>query len=747
MPVQIQTKQYLDVFGTYLTYYKANAGDEQDIEFTLTESISVQSSNSVLLNLDPVNDVVTWVGGDFQDEGFRVGDSVVFTKYDSTGAVITTILTSVTAVAGDQLDVVSIPFWYDFTVGEIMSIFVRGRAREGCRLNINHVQNGTTGNAFSLIDGEVTTFLFDLLLVSPVTGIQVGKSSGQFAIRATLNLTAVTPTVRDYTLTLKVVQSGIYSQAPFNFANSLKLYVQMNWQSLVGEPYANLATIISDDSNNGWFDEAFNLELIDASLVQPINYIAYDVPTSGQFVVDSASLNYGFGSCYISDDEAYYKNRYYTQSEIGMLIPTSIPTGPAFISSLNEFGAGYDFLITGITTVGTIQTIDFTFTPNANFVTFMQARPETDRLFYVWARYGNVNLLVYQDQLITQPAVGGPLILQNSDYFDHSENVITGSGIEVGYNANVEDDLAFFGNFRIPFNALCTNFTAKIESFNSLTNEAFTLQSVTFLIANIPQVAGKYIIGLTAPVFNQFQTTSEKRIAILELDPSNDTITEYGVKIYFPFLYRWEYWLPQINADADFFPNNQTRNWVPYGNQYPWSLKLNLQLIQENLAFNYIDSLRIFDYDSDPNVFQTIELYIDSTNQNVGVVVQGGLMRVVATHELLDGSSWANNVWGQITVEPTESAPRWWCSTAVNFDGNLQNPLSPLSGLLMAITYPTPSIARMECFFDPSKINLQNGCKFTTKIKACTSPFSLLGKQMTTGGTKQMTTGGIKQIT
>jgi hypothetical protein len=515
---------------------------------------------------------------------------------------------------------------------------------------------------------------------------------------------------------------------------------------LVGEPYANLATIISDDANNGWFDEAFNLELIDASLVQAINYIAYDVPTIGQFVVDSASLNYGFGSCYISDDEAYYKNRYFTQGQIGMLIPTSIPIGFPFTSEINEFGAGYDFEITNITTVGTIQTIDFIFTPNASFVTFMQGRPETDRLFYVWARYGNVNLLVYSDQLITQPAVGGPLILQNSDYFDHSENVITGSGIELSYTANVEDDLAFFGNFRIPFNSLCTDFTAKIEAWNFLTNEAFTLQSVTFLIANIPQVAGKYIIGLTSPVFNQFQTTSVKRNAFLELDPTNDTITEYGVKIYFPFLYRWEYWLPQINADADFFPNNQTRNWVPYGNQTPWSLRLNLQLVKENLAFIYTDSLRINDYDSDPNVLQTIELYIDATNQNVGVVVEGGLMRVVATHELLDGTNWASNVWGQITVEPTESSPRWWCSTAVNFDGNLQNPLSPLSGLLMAITYPTPSIARMECFFDPSKINLQNGCKFTTKIKACTTPFAIGGKQMTTGGIKQTTTGGNKQI-
>ena len=289
MPVQIQTKQYIDVFGNNLTYYKANAGDQQNIEFTLTESISVQSSNQVLLNLDPVNNIVTWVGGDFQDEGFRVGDNLQFIKYNSGGGIITTWASVVTSVTGDELDVTSVPTWYDFTLGEIMAIFVLSRPREGCRLNINHVQNGTTGSAFSLIDGEVTTFLFDLLLTSPVTGIQVGKSSGQFTIGATLNLTSSTARVRDYTLSLRVTQSGIYSQAPFNFANSLKLYVQMNWQSLVGEPYANLATIISDDANNGWFDEAFNLELIDASLVQSINYIAYDVPTSGQFVVDSAS--------------------------------------------------------------------------------------------------------------------------------------------------------------------------------------------------------------------------------------------------------------------------------------------------------------------------------------------------------------------------------------------------------------------------------------------------------------------------
>ena len=33
---------------------------------------------------------------------------------------------------------------------------------------------------------------------------------------------------------------------------------------------------------------------------------------------------------------------------------------------------------------------------------------------------------------------------------------------------------------------------------------------------------------------------------------------------------------------------------------------------------------------------------------------------------------------------------------------------------------------------------MQNGCKFTTKIKACTTPFAIGGKQMTTGGIKEI---------
>jgi hypothetical protein len=77
-------------------------------------------------------------------------------------------------------------------------------------------------------------------------------------------------------------------------------------------------------------------------------------------------------------------------------------------------------------------------------------------------------------------------------------------------------------------------------------------------------------------------------------------------------------------------------------------------------------------------------------------------------------------VWGMITVEPTKSSPRWICSTVVAFDNDLANPLNPLPGNIYAtLTFPTPNVAKITCYFDPNKINLSNGVKFTSKIKGC----------------------------
>ena len=753
MPILVTNSTFLDTFGVSRSYYKANAGDSQRIKIRVEESISVTSSITTNLQLNIPLYEITWLGGDFEDEGFRPGDLIGLNIWDNIGVLINSYSANVVWVSGNTFKISTLLGWYDSTNGETIQIAVLGRKREGLQINVNHVANGSTGSEFSLIDGEATTFLFDLTGSFPVAGAQVGKRSGQFQTNVSIDLISSTATTRQYNVIIDLTQSGVYSVTPFNFSNCLKSWVKFSWQSLVGEPYSNEINLVNNDANTGWFDEAFNADVLDASLVQGITDLYFNQPTSGQFVVDSTSTDYAIGSAYIPGDDAYFKSNYNDQSELSMLIPTQqFILGAPIGSYINPTGANYTLSIDNVTLVGTQYTFDFTFTPGTNFQTFMENNAVTDRLFYIWLRIGNVNLLVYSDQLKEIVPVGGPLTLVSSEYYDHSQNTTTALGnLNTGYEANVEDDLAFVGAFQLPFGVDCSNFNAIIEAYNSVSGEMFTLQQTTFAINSVPMVGGKYILNLSTPIFTQFQTTSQKINGLLELDSTFDGMGVYGVKIYFPFLYDWRYWLAQLNADSDFFPSNQTKNWVPYGNTANWNLRLKLELVQNELLYTYTDDIIIKDYDSDPNIFQEIDLIRESTGQIVNAVIVGEQMRIRATHTNLDLSGWDQpNVWGQITIEPTEGAPRYWCSSVVPYDGNTINPLTPETGLLMSITYPQPNVAIMECLFDTTKIVLSNGVKITTKIKGCT--FSTAKGKMTnaTGdnpaGFKMTTYGQIKMI-
>jgi hypothetical protein len=269
------------------------------------------------------------------------------------------------------------------------------------------------------------------------------------------------------------------------------------------------------------------------------------------------------------------------------------------------------------------------------------------------------------------------------------------------------------------------------------------LTSVNYNFNSVPMVAGKYVLNLTQPVLSIMPSTSVKRESAFSLQPFYDFGSEYGVRIYFPFIYRWEYWLQQLNASGDFYPD-QNKNWVPYGTTGDWTLRVHLELVQNNMAYVFDDDIIIKDYDSSENIYQEIDLYRDSTGAIVPVVVGQEMHRIVATHTNLDGSAWGSKTWGMITVEPTESSQRWLVSTVVDYDNNSANPLSPISGLLMAITYPSPDVAVMECYFDASKINLANGVKITTKIKGCSDSI-LAGKQKSDGTLKMKSDGTIKQ--
>ena len=746
MPILLTNRNYVDVFGNSRTFYKSNAGDMQRVRFSLRESISVMSSPSVNLSLNIPAYEITWLGGDFEDEGFRTGDTISVRIYDNTGTTINAYSANVNYVSGNMFGISTLLGWYDPTQGETIEIGVISRGREGARLSLNHVQNGSIGNALSLIDGEATQGTFDLTLSSPFPVTLVSRQSGQFWWDASMTLTSTSGIYRYYDLTINVINSGIYDSSWFNSSNCLKLYAKISWQSLLGEPYANDDTIISEDADTGWFDEPYNLGATDATLIQGISSISFDAPTITQIVVDSALLDYAFGFSYIPQDDTYFKNVFPNQSTLSGMMSSDVPSGVMSGFSLPN-GGTMSFELLSASQVGTIWTFDVRFTPDTGYTNFMTANPEFDRLFYVWCKIGNLNLLVYQDQLKPTPILGGIIPFLAEDFTDHSENYIgSPSTPEVTYSANVEDDLAFYGAFRLIDSEIINSFTAKLRAYNPITDESFDLQTASFPFATIPQVGGQYILNESAPLWSQFDTNSVKRNAILKLNPTYDVSGEYGVEVFFPFLYRWEYWLQQLNADADFYPNQQTMNYVPYGNTGTWGLQVRFELLRDGVLWWHDYDVRIKDYDSDPTIDQTIQMYVESTNQPVSVVVEGELMRIECTHTLNDGTFWTPNVWGMITIEPTETSPRWWCSSVVPFDGNALNPLTPLAGSFCDVTFPNFNQVKLTCFFDPSKINLQNGVKFTSKIKGCTTSTRPKFKYTTWGAIKNTTSGGYKEM-
>ena len=774
MPIKIINKEYTDFTGATKTYYETNAGDKTTVEYLVLEQILVISNAQNYLSYNALENTITWASGNFLIEGFRVGDVVGLRKFYNSGNVLTLASASVVTITGTnsnviQLDDLPTTVIPDATNGEYFAIFnaLTGARNEELVLSVNLVQTGSNGNEYSAIDGEATRVRFDIKNAPNypffpsgqiINGESVGKKSGMYDVTAEIEATNLNPTDYGGTIAIgeitkvrfTIINYGILTPSLFQFNKCLKIYSILEYARLLGEPFYRNQIITTDDANTGYFEEAYNVGIIDATLVSGISELAYDVPTVGQIVIETTSpptSDIAVGLSYVPNDEDYYKNKLVSQSTLGMTIPST----PVFAfntpvtSPVNPDGASYTFEITNTTFLGNTVTIDYIFTPLAGFEDFIETRSEGDKNFIVWVKAKSVNLLAFNGELTSNPPIGGLIFMDSTQVVDHAYNSNDANGNTSGYEANIEDDLAYIGKFRLNRNTTYESLTARLEAFNTATSEEFTLSSVNFNFNSVPFVSDKYILNLNTPVISILPNTSEKRIAQLILEPSLDNLTQYGVKVYFPFLYRWEYWLQQLNANADFYPNEQTKNFYPYGNTGDWVLRIHIEYVKDNLAYVYDDEVTIKDYDSSVDIKQEIDVYRESTGQLVNVIVDGETHIIETTHRLINGETWeTGNTWGQITVEPTESSPRWLISTTVAHDFNPVNPLSPISGNFASLTFPSSDIAKITAKFDSSKIDLEKGVKFTTKIKGCSLKTVYKVKVTTDDKIKITTDGKIK---
>jgi len=760
MPILIDDIQFTDSLGKSTSFYESNAGDEVTAVMTIRGQIRMSSVGNPL-TLDPTTNQVqstqSWL-----DAGFRPNQWVYCVRYTSGGAVIASPFWSfVTFVNDSVIDLTSCPTWYSIGNSEIMTltaVVASGSTSalpfDQLDLLMNHSQNGTPFTQFSQIDGEVTrarmTGIAALSVGGSLSATILGNQSGQFLVSSSITRIINVDQFYRWEVEVKFINSGMYDSAWFFSSDCLKAGFSTQWAVVAGEPYNRITGTYSLDADTGYFDQPFNTGLSDAVLVQGLPEIDYCVPTTGDIIVDGPVTDLGIGTCYLSIDPTYYKNKVQSQTALTMIVATSpVLAATTYNSFTNPSGAGYDLTINSVTSIGTVTTINVTITPSASFQTFMDGRDPQDRRFLLWVRCGNLNLLAHDAQLTCDPPEGGPLLMEQSYAFlDHSENVSDINTSFSGFECNTEDDIAYVGRFLLDKNQPVESVSIKMEAFNFVTGDSFTLQEVIFGFSTV-QISndGRYLLNESQTVINTLPNTSEKLTAVLDLDPLLDTPTKYGVRIFAPWLMNWKYWLTQLNASVDFYPS-QNQNWQQYDDLLPdWTVRLELSALIEGLQYTHNEPLRIKDYDSNPSVIQNIELYIDSSNVNVGIVVQGELMRVVATHQLINGQFWdPSSTWGMITVEPFQADRRWILSTVVNYDNNTNNPLEPLSGLLMGITYPSPDVARMECYFNPDLIDLSGGVKFTTKIKTKCPSDGVIFKTMTDGTIKTTTGGDNKTI-
>jgi hypothetical protein len=759
MAILIDSVEFTDKLGKVTSFYESNAGDEVTAVLSVRGLIRMSSVGNPL-TLDPTTNQVqstqSWL-----DQGFRPNQWVYVVIYASGGSVLNSFWSFTSYVDDLIIDLGAVPDWYSITNQEIVTLTAVVAQNDTNALPfdqldvlLNHSQNGSPFTPFSQIDGEVTrarmTGISGLSVGASLSGIAQGYQSGQFLLDSSITRVTGVDQFFKYEVSITFINSGMYDSSWFFSSDCLKAGISTEWAVIAGEPYNRLTGTYSLDADTGYFDEPFNTGLLDATLVQGLAEIDYCVPTTGDIIVDGPVTDIGIGSCYLSIDDTYYKNKLESQTALTMVIPTTaVVASTTYNSAVNPSGASYDITVNSVNSVGTVTTINVTITPNANFQTFIDGRDSVDRRFLLWVRCGNLNLLAHDAQLVCDPPVGGPLIMEQSYAFlDHSENVQNTVLDFTGFECNIEDDIAYVGRFLLDKNQTVESFSIKMEAYNSVTLDDFTLQQVTFGFSTVPiSNDGRYLLNETQTIINTLPNTSEKLNAVLDLDASLDTPTQYGVRIFAPWLINWKYWVALLSASVDFYPN-QNQNWEQYDNLLAdWTVRLELSLVIDGLSYTHTEPINIKGYDSDEDILQTIELYIDSSNTLVEVVTEGELMRVVATHKLLNGTVWdQSDVWGMITVEPYEAERRWILSTVVPYDNNLNNPLYPLSGLLMDITYPAPNVARMECYFNPDLIDLSNGVKFTTKIKDNCRSVEVTNKTMTDGTVKTTTTGDNKTI-
>jgi hypothetical protein len=728
MSLILINKEFTDIFGDSLTFYRNNAGDKTSVEFTLDNAIRTRSGQNLQITaaLSP-NEFVRSVGN-WIDDGWRVGDTYSMVLFQQNGVPYPgyPLTGTVLYISGTVMGVTNIPagMTNGETYGSLTPLqFTATRYHDGLDVLVNHVQNGTTGFPQSLIDGENTVLRFEgldaLTVTDTLAGTQVGFMSGAFAVEnIELTYVSVSNGLRRYKITFDTYNPGIYSDQWFLGANTLKLFTEFKFQSVIGEPYGTQNLVFNEDGDTGYLDQPYNTGAApDATLLQGFSTLDWANATTANIVINlnvPGVTNFYVGGGYYSIDENYYKNKPESQTYLTMQLQAYTPLAPAIYGSAYGPNSAYwNLVVSPPVIVGSQRTYTLVMQPSAQFQALMNSRPDGDRRFVIYMKAGNVNLTLFDGQLTKVAPPNG--VIPNIDtntIIRHDDNSTDANGIDLPiplgfHRLYTEDDAAWVLKFRPRKGDVYTALRVNVSAFNTVTGENFLLQQSTFDLSGVPISADdRQLINLQAAQANNLPTTSAKRTATLELYPAIDTLTTYGWKLYYPFIPLWQYWEALAGVNAAFWPN-QNKNWFAYDDATDWAVRLSCEIDDDQGRYNAVNRFVIQDYDSGNTT--PVHKYFRPNGVQVTSLVEGELMTIKAEHTTAAGLT-PSSIWGAITVETFEGAPRWLTSSVIAPDGNPNNPLGPLSISVSGTT------TTLECTLDTNLIDLTNGVSITSRI-------------------------------
>lgn len=660
---------YNDLRAEAVNWLLANVGDKIRIETIIEVATKFVGSSA---NPFTLNNTDGYIGdGWFTSPldafaGMEIGDTIMtFNQNDSTTGSFTII-----DKLSDREIQLDTPFGDpDNTIFGAMVVSLV-KPITGIKVRENFIENNEQLNYISKVDGSEQVFIHENINAASATVLtmeflgspcyQIGSATieGVPPIQTTpyyanefkiIRHTYVTP----FILATQLLDA-LAGTKPTYFTNLKCLKYVFNIQALYlySDPnrYAEI-TWNEDDGNSGWFNENFNSGVTNYSIsdliysrLSPVEIIS-NLELTGSAQLVSFAINNTTDTPFTSStkfvlnfikvpyDQIEYVNNGRTLDENFVFDRALQTTNTASVNG-EKFGTGMQVLKQVVGSY--VNSGQINISAQVDFgVDALSIIQESDQFYYLlWVSVQDpalttstadkVNLIVDLDTYYIDNTDPDMIVSENlfitHPYNDRADGVAT---IDIFPNDEVVADCLFYidKDGRETDDILLKSVTAKVKAKNSSTLEEFTLDSFTLPLDNLPIVGGfQYINQEIARQFHIPATEIRKKIKILRRDDL-DASEKHYYQVSFAFLNRWEYWVPCLLANTDFFdasePNNNLNHyWYHYTNGLNWDIYFELNITATKngnlLGYTFENVTVQQDYDSNVRITpKTIKSYTE----------------------------------------------------------------------------------------------------------------------------------------